>query len=78
MITVSKGVIEKNTKEYFRKVEETYFLHIYSFLELYASLMREGKKSIPIAKFREFGILIEQTKKVSRYRYDIDSFMKPF
>lgn len=23
MITVSKGVIEKNTKEYFRKVEET-------------------------------------------------------
>lgn len=59
----------------FRDAEETYFMHIYTFLELYSTLMREGRKSIPISLFREYGVHIGHEKKVSRYRYNIDGFI---
>ncbi|WP_331722134.1 Holliday junction resolvase RecU [Alkalithermobacter thermoalcaliphilus] len=56
----------------FREVEETYAIEaekIKDFIE------NTDRKSIPIKWCRENGILIEQEKKKSRYRYNVDSFL---
>lgn len=56
----------------FRDVEETYF---FSANSMNSFLTTETRKSIPLSIVRQYGILIPQEKKRTRYKYDLSEFI---
>lgn len=59
----------------FRDLEETYYLNVGDVVKFINSADR---KSIPVDFCRENGIKIEQTKKRTRYSYDMSSFLNMY
>jgi penicillin-binding protein-related factor A (putative recombinase) len=57
----------------FRTVEETWFIPI---LNWTARQRTSSKKSIGIAEARELGVQLHGEKKISRWRYDVASFLR--
>lgn len=58
----------------FREKEETYFLHIYDFMQFAKDTT---KKSINYDDIKEYnGILIPQTKKRTKFTYDINTLIE--
>lgn len=53
----------------FRDIEETYY---FSANSMNSFLNTEERKSIPLQRVREYGILIPQEKKRVRYKYDLN------
>lgn len=76
-----KGLIEANKKAgvvaglliNFRDLDKTFF---FSAVELQHFIETESRKSIPIGHCEEFGVLVPQKKKITRYSYDIKEFVK--
>lgn len=56
----------------FRDIEETYFFNANS---MNSFLKSETRKSIPVATVREYGELIPQEKKRTRYKYDLSNLI---
>ena len=57
----------------FRGLNETYYIDI---RELAKFKKSSNRKSYPLDLFQKKGQLIEQEKKVTRYKYDIEKFIK--
>lgn len=63
----------------FRKNEETYAVnvdYIHSFYYSINEFNKENRKSIPRKFCQKYGIILESTKKKTRYSYNIEKFMK--
>lgn len=73
MAQINKKHIEAGFLFNFRSVEETYFVEV-SKVQKY--FIDESKSSIPLQWCRDYGMLIPQKKKVTRYRYDLSALFK--
>lgn len=68
MAQISKENVEAGFLFNFRPVEETYFVEVSKVVKHFID---ENKSSIPLDWCKQYGTLIPQHKKVSRYSYDL-------
>ena len=59
----------------FRDLEETYFIDVHDIL-LY--IKSTDRKSIPVDWCRDYGVRIEQTKKRTRYTYNLSKWLEGY
>lgn len=56
----------------FREVEQTYYIDVHDVIDY---INRAERKSFPLEWCKQKGLLIKQTKKISRYRYNITELL---